>query len=691
MNRLFPIKAMIPVALLVGLFAAASAQEIGGPYTPDEHTVLLLHFDGDLKNAAQFSADGEFHGAMTNFFFLPNPVSGLNRCLRIDNDSRTDSAYVTVADTQYLDLTGNWTIEGWINIFTFGEGSDDWRWVPRLVIKTGDEVFWRPNYFVEMWGSTRFFSCGYHTASQDAWPQANSPDNTMVPGQWYHMAFVRDTTKHVLLTIIHDAQRNLRTFAVADYLAFGAADPTPITTNQPLHIGYAGGGGDSFLDGFVDEIRISNVVRQFPVPPIVSSVTVMPNQTADVTSYTIGANAYTLMESVIQSVTLYYAVGSGPWTSVPMTHVSGDSFVAAIPQQPLGSIIKYYVEAVDNQGLSFAYPRDAGWGAMPYYTFGIYSPNTNILNLGFEEGAGVPVDGSPYNNPVTVVGAPTYSTDAAVGNYSLFLEGDSSYLEVDSPFLSSTEFCVDLWFKADTIENYCRIINRPATAQTWADNNYQIRFDDNRHIQGIVDGTVTLTTTAQVEPGKWYHVVFEVQNAPPGFPAVCIGSLLLEDQAGNRLYGRFLPSNTPVRLRNAPLRIGKAAGGTYPPFFTGRLDDIKIYNYPAAQLYNRFTAVEPSVAEVPSRYELAQNYPNPFNPRTEIRFAVPRHGKVTLAVYNLLGAKIKRLVNKEVGPGRHVVTWDGTDEAGREVASGVYLYRLVADDFAAVHKMLLVR
>ncbi|MGQ9560485.1 MAG: LamG-like jellyroll fold domain-containing protein [Candidatus Oleimicrobiaceae bacterium] len=691
MMRVRTIKAAVLVGGVAALMTAANAQQVGGPYTPDENTMLLLHFDGDLKNASQFSADGEFHGAMTNFFFLPNPISGLDKCLRIDNDSRTDSAYVTVADTQYLDLTGDWTIEGWINIFTFGEGSDDWRWVPRLVIKTGDEVFWRPNYFVEMWGSTRFFSCGYHTASQDAWPQANSPDNTMVPGQWYHMAFIRDTNKHVLLTIIHDAQRNLRTFAVADYLTFGAADPTPITTSMPLHIGYAGGGGDSFLDGFVDEIRVSNVVRQYAVPPIVSTVTVMPNQTADVTTYPIGAVAYTLMASVIQSVTLYYAVGTGPWQSVPMTHVAGDSFAAAIPQQPLGSIVKYYVEATDNQGLSFAYPRDAGWGAMPYYTFGIYSQHTNILSLGFEEGSGTPVDGSPYNNPITVVGAPTYSTDAAVGNYSLYLEGDSSYLEVDSPFLSSTEFCVDLWFKADTIENYCRIINRPATAQTWSDNNYQIRFDDNRHIQGIVDGTVTLTTTAQVEPGKWYHVVFEVQDAPPGFPAVCIGSLLLEDSAGTKLHGRFLPSNTPVRLRNAPLRIGKAAGGTYPPYFQGRLDEVKVYNYPAARLYNRFTGVEPLPAEVPARYELTQNYPNPFNPTTEIRFSVPQRAKVTLVVYNLLGSKVKTLVNKEMVPGRHAVTWDGTDEAGREVASGVYIYRMEAAGFAAAQKMLLVR
>jgi hypothetical protein len=161
---------------LVLIFAGAlSAQEqVGGPYTDDDSTLLLMHFDGDLTNVAQYSADGVGHG---NLLYITNNVSGLGQALRIENDDKLDSSYVTIADTVYLDLTGDWTIEGWINIFTFGEGSSDWRWVPRLVMKTGDDVFWRPNYFTEMWGSTRFFSLGYQAASQDAWPQVNTPDN----------------------------------------------------------------------------------------------------------------------------------------------------------------------------------------------------------------------------------------------------------------------------------------------------------------------------------------------------------------------------------------------------------------------------------------------------------------------------------------------------------------------------------
>ncbi len=675
--------------LFLGL---VSAQQIGGPYTVDANTVLLMHFDGNLNNESTLSADGVFHGDASNFYFLPNPVSGLGQCLRIDNDSQSDSAYVTVADTSYLDLTGDWTIEGWINIFTFGTGPDDWRWVPRLVIKTGDEVFWRPNYFVEMWGSSRFFSCGYHTASQDAWPQANSPDNTMVPGQWYHLAFVRDTTRHLLLTIIHDANRQLIAFSVADYLTFGAADPTPITTNQPLHIGYAGGGDDSFLDGFVDEIRISNVVREFPIPPIITGVTVLPNQPASVTQYEVGAHIFTLFNTTIQTATLYYSVDNGQtFTSVPMTVVSGDSFSAAIPQQPFGSIVKYYVKATDNQGLSYTQPQTAETDSV-YFSFGVYQPQTQVLALGFEEGSGVPQDTTVYANPVTVVGNPTYSSNAAVGNYSIYLEGDSSYLEVDSPFLSGEEFCVDFWMNADSIHTYCRIINRPNDAGTWWTNNYQVRFNPDSRLYAGSDGSVTITLDDSLHLNTWYHVIYEVRSAPVGDTTNYYAVLRLADENDQVIEQKYAAFDVPVIIAQSPLRIGKAAYGDYPPYYEGYLDNINIYNYPAANLpLQNIVNIEDENPNVPLRYELSQNYPNPFNPRTEIRFTLPKNEKVKLVVYDLLGRKVKTLLDEKMSLGHHAVVWDGTDDFGYPVASGVYFYSMHAGKFNKVRKMILMK
>ncbi len=683
-------------------------QQIGGPYTPDANTMLLMHFDGDYSNVSPNSADGITHGAAFNFYFLPHQMglSHLNQCLRIDNDSQSDSAYVYVPDTSSLDLIHNWTIEGWINIFTFGTGSSDWRWVPRLVIKTGDANFWQPNYFVEMWGSTRFFSCGYHTASQDQWPQANSAANVMEVGQWYHMAFVRDTSSHLLLTIIHKfnsatQQIELASFTAADYLSFGAIDPTPIVTNQALHIGYAGGGGDSYLDGFVDEIRVSNVVRDFPVPPVIANVTVMTNQTTSVPQYEIGADVLTLFPgTTLQRAELFYSLDAGTnWTTVTMTTVMGDSMVGVIPQQPLGTIIFYYLEAEDNSGRIFQYPRQAGFQSADYYSFGIYSANTQTLDMTFEEGSGMPVDYSQYANPVSAYGTPSHSPNAAAGNYALYLEGDSSALELDTPFLAASEFLVDFWFRPDDVmrtaaKNYCRFLNRPRDASSWSNNNYQLRVNPGGLLYAGTDGAFNITLDDTLRD-RWYHVQLEVRNAPPGDTVLHYAVLRMEDAAGTVRQQKYVGFDADVVQGFAPLRIGKAAGtdvGGYPPFFKGYYDNIMIYNYAAGQLpLQNITSIDGKEVNLAFNYELSQNYPNPFNPSTDIRFSIAQTGKVTINVFDILGRKVKTLANAYMTFGNHVVQWDGTDDYGYPVASGVYVYRLETKNFTKSMKMILMK
>lgn len=90
-------------------------------------------------------------------------------------------------------------------------------------------------------------------------------------------------------------------------------------------------------------------------------------------------------------------------------------------------------------------------------------------------------------------------------------------------------------------------------------------------------------------------------------------------------------------------------------------------------------------------YQLEQNYPNPFNPETEIRFALPEASQVVVSIFNVLGEKIRTLVNASYEAGYHSILWDGKDEYGDPVASGVYLYQLRAGEFSQVMKMSLVR
>lgn len=94
---------------------------------------------------------------------------------------------------------------------------------------------------------------------------------------------------------------------------------------------------------------------------------------------------------------------------------------------------------------------------------------------------------------------------------------------------------------------------------------------------------------------------------------------------------------------------------------------------------------------VPNNFTLDQNYPNPFNPVTTISFSLKKDAHVALAVYNLLGQKVKTLLDKEMLAGAYQKTWDGTDEFGRKLSSGIYYYRLETESQKATKKMLLMK
>jgi hypothetical protein len=95
---------------------------------------------------------------------------------------------------------------------------------------------------------------------------------------------------------------------------------------------------------------------------------------------------------------------------------------------------------------------------------------------------------------------------------------------------------------------------------------------------------------------------------------------------------------------------------------------------------------------IPTEFALGQNYPNPFNPSTTIRFDLPKEAPVTMEVYNVLGVRVRTLLAGEVlSAGHRTMVWDGRDDNGNVAPSGVYLYRISANDFHASKKMTLVK
>jgi hypothetical protein len=94
---------------------------------------------------------------------------------------------------------------------------------------------------------------------------------------------------------------------------------------------------------------------------------------------------------------------------------------------------------------------------------------------------------------------------------------------------------------------------------------------------------------------------------------------------------------------------------------------------------------------LPDEFVLMQNYPNPFNSKTVIEYFVPTRSRVDLTIYNMLGQKVKTLVDERKSRGRFVTDWDGTDTNGGHVAAGIYIYQLKTDDRSMTRKMIYLK
>ena len=90
-------------------------------------------------------------------------------------------------------------------------------------------------------------------------------------------------------------------------------------------------------------------------------------------------------------------------------------------------------------------------------------------------------------------------------------------------------------------------------------------------------------------------------------------------------------------------------------------------------------------------FALHQNYPNPFNPTTQIRYDLPLYEYVTVIIYDVMGRKIKSLINTNQEAGYRSITWDATNDLGQPVSAGMYIYTIQAGEFRKTRKMVLLK
>lgn len=246
-------------------------------------------------------------------------------------------------------------------------------------------------------------------------------------------------------------------------------------------------------------------------------------------------------------------------------------------------------------------------------------------------------------------------------SFTFDLESDEKPLEHMSVFTNNAIYLfggvyttVKSWIKKFSIANriYENLTESLLTPRAGGAAIYNSRLRKGFVIGGYNEATKALRTVEQV-----------IFNAN--------GSLLISNTA-QLLYARKNPM--VVNYGNTIVVFG----GTDE---SGRVvRKVEIYIDPT----DPTSAIEDE--QLPSNYVLYQNYPNPFNPTTNIKFALPYESNVTLKIYNLLGQEVMTLVNKVMNAGYHTVGFDASD-----LTSGLYIYRIEADNFVQVKKMLLMK
>ncbi len=240
-------KTLLLLILLTFISGVIIAQENGGPYTADENTVLLIHFDGDANNLANVGNDPITHGTGVSY------ESGVHgQCLRLDNSTAEKQSWIEIPFFDELNFTEEFSIECWFKINSWGENQTE---IPILFRKwfsgaADFEVVFNPG--------NRSFQVNLDCIDDEngSWGADAGTARIMELQKWYYLSvYYSYEQKHVNF-VLRDSSFN------EIFAARGYSETPPVNSQGKLMLGY-GGWDSSFFDGWIDEFRVSNKCRKY--------------------------------------------------------------------------------------------------------------------------------------------------------------------------------------------------------------------------------------------------------------------------------------------------------------------------------------------------------------------------------------------------------------------------------------------
>ncbi|MCH7612302.1 MAG: lamin tail domain-containing protein [Candidatus Marinimicrobia bacterium] len=425
-------------------------------------------------------------------------------------------------------------------------------------------------------------------------------------------------------------------------------------------------------------------------PPTLSDVSRDPCTPSTTNAVTV--TAVIEDNSAIASAAIMYAVNGGSYSSASMTLGTDNTWTGTIPATGTdGARVDYYITATDDGSeqdspKTSTYPYDIEVSQHGYLTYA----GGGINDISDIQYTSWPGGDTPYNGcEVTVTGIITADTAQYNSDYGAYVlqsasavwsgivfDGwdDTELTRGDEVTITGTveEYDPEWHFKYD---NNTKLINISSLTTNSTGNSIvpisvstadlNVDADEVESYEGCL---VTLSNVTVSSANSYDWSIVDDSGV----------ECLIDDDMANMAAFNFLSGLAEGTTLSSVTGIFNFSFGTY-----------KIQIRDLADLGG--LGINDDFDGITREFALYPNYPNPFNPETRIRFQLAKHSDVKLMIYDVLGRNVRTLVSDKMDAGHHVINWNGLNDQGANVASGMYIYRIKAGDFIAHRKMLLVR
>ncbi len=496
---------------------------------------------------------------------------------------------------------------------------------------------------------------------------------------------------------------------------------------QPVKIRFHFGADGSFqyAGWYVDDVMIAGVPADANPPVFVS--TTVPGSTWDtVGPYVVKTKVRDAL-SGLASVTMYYSVDNGvSWTTVAMTPTGvADEFGGNIPGQPSRTRIKVYVAANDNAGNTGLDPAGAP-GAT--YQFGVMPSGDYLVILG----GSAPSPASSFTDAFTAIGktCDTWNWDTQGVPTLAMLNAYVGVIVDESSYFDTAQLALLTSYLDQNDGSKQRIVfwGRDLSYGSGAPRTFMEKYTGMAYVKDDPGSTYRWLWSTPGDPignGERFAITgtypdeLKLSTLYPGAQIIFkyhLSSTTALDNVGSEeeliayyyKEGKEYDGVWPM----VPAAPDSAAAGRYVGTYHASVYFAFQFSYvtdaarraavldrslnwltTATTTLGETVSKEDTTPEIPDRITLAQNYPNPFNPVTTITVGVPANfsGTAELRIYNVKGELVRTLHQGAIKPGVHTFRWEGTNDGGRKVTSGIYFYRFVCGTERITKKMVLLR